>query len=189
MTSPAPSFKVCRFRRGAAPDDPDYTDLPEDGLCLNVFLLLRERDASRSVLMGRVDPGAPWDRLGGISAERVRALGARWMLPSRQLRLYEAPAEAARTVAAEQLDLPAATFERPSILSDAWERPQGGSAGLHWDLSFLYPGRWPEGRPPAARPWRELRFLDPSTLDPSEVGRHHLDVLEGAGYTVRPGAP
>jgi hypothetical protein len=179
------AVKVARFRPNVASDDPVYAAVPDDGLCLNVFLLLSETPEARTVLMGRIDPAAAWDEIGGMHRERIARLGDRWMLPSRQLFMFEGPDTAAHAILTQQLGIELPALGTPSVHSEAWTRPKPVGTGLHWDLSFLYRGTWPNGRPLRATPWRELRFVEPVSLDPTEVGRGHLDVLALAGYPVR----
>lgn len=189
MTPVPPSPKVARFRPNPPRDDPVYTAVPDDGLCLNTFLLLRDAPDSGRVLLGRIDPAKDWETLGGMHRKRIEALGNRWMLPSRQLRMFEGPHEAAGTIAREQLEIEELPLERPEVTSEAWERTEPAGGGRHWDLSFLFRGLWPAGVPIAAAPWRELAFLDPARLDPAEVGRSHLDVLVLAGYPAGASRP
>jgi hypothetical protein len=186
MTPEATPPKVSRFRPDAAPDDPVYTAVPADGLCLNVFVLLSDRANSHRVLLGRIDPEQPWTEIGGMHRQRIQDLGDRWMLPSRQLYLFEAPDEAARSILHAQLGIESLRLEGPQVVSEAWQRPKPAGEGRHWDISFLYRGTWPAGRPLAARPWRELAVHESDQLRPEDVGRSHLDVLDLAGLPTRP---
>jgi hypothetical protein len=158
--------------------------VPDDGLCLNAFVLLSPPDDRSKVLMGMVDPKAPWREIGGVVAQRLVELSTRWMLPSRQLFLFESPQDAARTILREQLELDGVEIDGPSVFSEAWTRPTPVGHGQHWDIHFVFRGRWPKGRELRASPWRELEFYDPSQLDRSKVGRSHLDVLGLAGFPV-----
>jgi hypothetical protein len=185
MADPSPAPKVSRFRPNPPPDDPSSAAVPDDGLCLNVFLLLSDRPGSGKVLLGRIDPSAPWDHIGGMHPGRIAQIGRRWMLPARQLFLFEAPDAAAHAIARDQLELPTAELAGPTVTSEAWQRPNPAGQGPHWDLSFLYRGVWPADRLVRAGPWLELTFHDPATLAPADVGRGHLDVLALAGYPVR----
>lgn len=174
--------KVSRFRPNPPPDDPVYSSVPDDGLCLNAFVLIRPESGSDRVLLGRIDPDAPWETIGGMSQRRIATMGDRWMLPSRQLRLFEAPEEAARAILKDQLGIDRLALEGPKVTSEAWQRPEPAGKGLHWDLSFLFEGTWPEGRPLSSPPWRELKFHRPSELEPRDVGRSQFDVLTLAGF-------
>jgi hypothetical protein len=131
-----------------------------------------------------MDPGAPWREIGGVVAQRLVGLSTRWMLPSRQLFLFESPQEAAGTILREQLELEGVALDGPSVFSEAWTRPAPAGQGQHWDIHFVFRVRWPEGRELHASPWRKLEFLDPSHLDRSNVGRGHADVLGLAGFPV-----
>jgi len=181
---PTTNRVVSRFRPAPPKDDPIYTAVPDDGLCLNAFLLLSPVDDAHQVLLGMVDPQAPWREIGGVSAQRLAGLSNRWMLPSRQLFLFESPQDASRTILREQLELDEVELAGPSVFSEAWTRPNPAGTGQHWDLHFVFRGRWPEGRAVRASPWLKLAFHDPSRLDRSTVGRSHADVLGLAGYPV-----
>ena len=181
---PAPRT-VSRFRPAPRPDDPVYAPVPDDGLCLNVFVILTDAARSNRVVMGRIDPTADWRHIGGMTAGRIQETATRWMLPSRQLFVFESPTDAARSILKEQLGLDPLPLEGPKVTSEVWQRPKPAGTGPHWDLSFLYSGTWPAGRPLASPPWKELAFLDTATLDPATVGRSHADVLALAGYPAR----
>jgi hypothetical protein len=178
------SRAVSRFRPAPPEGDPVYVSVPDDGLCLNAFLILSPPNDASKVLLGMVDPKSPWREIGGVTAQRLAGLSTRWMLPSRQLFLFESPQEAARTILREQLELDGIELEGPSVFSEAWTRPAPAGTGQHWDIHFVFRGRWPEGRELRASPWSKLEFHDPSRLDRSEVGRSHTDVLGLAGFPV-----
>jgi hypothetical protein len=175
---------VSRFRPAPAQDDPVYAAVPDDGLCLNAFVMLSPPDNASRVLLGRVDPTAPWREIGGITPQRLAELSTRWMIPSRQLFLFESPQSASQTILREQLEIGPLSLAGPAVFSEAWTRPTPAGEGQHWDLHFVLKGTWPEGRPLRASPWLNLEFHDPAGLDRAKVGRSHLDVLELAGFRV-----
>jgi hypothetical protein len=179
--------EVSRFRPSPPKDDPVYVSVPDDGLCLNAFLLLSPAGYPSKVLLGRVDPAAPWKQIGGITPTRLAELSNRWMLPSRQLFLFESPQEASRSILREQLELEVElSLDGPTVFSEAWTRPKPAGEGQHWDLHFLFRGLWPEDRPLRASPWTTLQFHDPARLDGALVGRSQADVLRLAGFPVPP---
>jgi hypothetical protein len=173
---------VSRFRPAPPTDDPVYVSVPDDGLCLNAFLVISPPGDATQVLLGMVDPKAPWKEIGGVTAQRMQELSTRWMLPSRQLFLFESPQDAARTILQEQLELDALDLIGPSVFSEAWTRPHPAGRGPHWDIHFVFRGQWPEGRERHAAPWSKLEFHDTSRLDRAKVGRSHMDVLGLAGF-------
>jgi hypothetical protein len=183
--APAPR-PVSRFRPSPPPEDPVYTAVPDDGLCLNAFLLLSPPGDDSLVLLGMVDPKAPWRTIGGVTAQRLAELSTRWMLPSRQLFLFESPHEAARSILRQQLEIDDLPVEGPAVFSEAWTRPGPAGQGQHWDLHFVFRGEWPNGRALRASPWLKLEFHDPSKLERSRVGRGHTDVLTLAGFGTPP---
>lgn len=178
------SRTVCRFRPAPSADDPIYHSVPDDGLCLNVFPLLSEPRRPDRVLMGRIDPSFDWADLGGMHRDRIAQTADRWMLPGRQLFLYESPGAAVQSILREQLGIESLALRGPDVYSEAWQRPSPVGKGPHWDLTFVYRADWPMGRQLHAAPWRELAFKNPILLDPQEVGRNHLDVLALAGFSV-----
>lgn len=120
-----------------------------------------------------------------MARTRIAAMSDRWMLPSRQLFVFESPNDATRSILKQQLDLSPIPLTGPVVTSEAWQRTSPAGKGLHWDLSLIYKGVWPTKRPLAAPPWRELAFHDTATLDPGAVGRSHVDVLALAGYPTQ----
>ncbi|HEV2316824.1 MAG TPA: hypothetical protein VGV89_04535 [Thermoplasmata archaeon] len=173
--------KFERLRRDG-PEGNGYAMVPRDGMCLSAFLLVHPHGAPTQFLLGRVDPAQPWDHIGGLTRERLRDIGTRWMLPSSHLLEYEEPAAAAHRIAAEQLERPDLTLAGPEVRSEAYRREGRDDPDLHWDLHFLFRGEWPEGKLVRARPWSELRFFDMGHLPPEGVARGGRDILELAGY-------
>src|SRR3989442_4075768 len=53
----------------------------------------------KRVLMGHMNPKAPWDHIGALDPSRVEAHSRGWMLPSSHLIFLESPDEAARRIA------------------------------------------------------------------------------------------
>jgi hypothetical protein len=177
-----PATRVFARWRRETPTDPGYSQVPEDGFCLSVFVLVLDPVDLHRVALGHVDPTADWARLGSLQGDRLRKTADRWMLPSSHLLEFEGPNEAARRIVTEQLERPDLPLDPPEVVSDVYRRP--GATAPHWDLDFLVRTRWPEGVPLAARPWRDLEFVDPARLSPSDVARSHDDVLRFAGWLV-----
>jgi hypothetical protein len=188
MVAPPPATRrdVSRFRPAPPPDDPVYVSVPDDGLCLNAFVLISPPDDARKVLLGQVDPQAPWREIGGVTPQRLAGLSTRWMLPCRQLFLFESPQEASAEILRTQLGIEQMALEGPSVFSEVWNRPSPAGKGQHWDIHFVFRGTWPAGRELRAGPWLKLEFHDPAHLDRSTVGRGHADVLVLAGFPVPP---
>ncbi len=177
--------RFCRFRPVIPEGSSVYTSVPEHGLCVNAFLLVAEPEHPERVLLGRLNPAAPWERIGALDPARVRANQDGWMIPSCHLLHFESPAAAAQRIAREQLELASLPLHEPLVLSEAYPRLAGSPGPLHWDLSFLFRGEWPEGRPTRAAPWKELRFVDVGRSSRSEIARAHADVLGFAGLRAR----
>ncbi len=172
--------RFCRFNR-ARDVTFGVTEFPESGICLSAFLILSEHGHPNRVLMGHLNPAAPWDHIGAMDATRVQVHSKGWMIPSSHLMLRESPQDAARRIAVEQLERPDLTFSEPQVVSEVYEPRRFPGVVGHWDLEFLFRGEWPPGRTPKAAAWTELRFVDLATTPKSAIARSHEDVLESAG--------
>ncbi len=153
-------------------------------MCLSVFLVLRPPGRDREVLLGRLDPTAPWFELGALEPSRVVRIGQRWMLPSSQLLFFEGPEVAAERIAREQLGTTLPPVEERSVHSEAYGRSPTSARDPHWDLHFVFRARWPSSEPPAAAAWKELAFVDLDAILPSELARGQADVLALVGLPV-----
>ncbi|HXQ78863.1 MAG: hypothetical protein WB788_09290 [Thermoplasmata archaeon] len=174
-----------RFARlsAATPLPPGSSAVPDAGMCLSVFLVLRSPEDPHRVLMGRANPSAPWWEFGGLDPGRLERVGRSWMLPSRQLLLFEGPEEAARVIAREQLGAELPTVSAPAVFSDPSRRPGSEHRDPHWDFHFVFDGRWPTSTPPSHRLWQELSFVDVPKTRRSEIARGQGDVLELIGLS------
>jgi ADP-ribose pyrophosphatase YjhB (NUDIX family) len=173
--------RFARFAEGR-PVAEGYWPLPPDGICLSAFVLLSAPGRPREVLVGRIDPRAPWGRIGALNATRIRLNAEGWMLPSCHLLYFEPPAEAARRVLSEQLGLDGLALGPPAVVSETYRPARHPEHGEHWDLEFLFRGSAPAGWRPSHPAWKELRFVDPSATPRGEFTRSHDEVLELAGY-------
>ncbi len=135
------------------------------------------------MLLGRLDPAAPWYHLGGLDPSRVATIGAKWLLPASQWLFFEGPQESAARIAREQLESPLPPVTGPTVVSESTPRPSAESRDPHWDVHFLFEGLWPSATPPKARAWRELRFVDVAHLPRLEIGRGHGDILDLVGLS------
>src|SRR5437867_12050328 len=66
-------------------------EIPESGFCLSAFLVIGETGHPENILMGHLDPAAPWDHVGALDPERAEANSKGWMLPSAHLMIGESP--------------------------------------------------------------------------------------------------
>lgn len=159
------------------------TDIPEDGFCISVFLIVRDADNPRRVLMGHLDPGAPWDHIGALTKDRVQAHSKGWMIPSSHLIYGESPADAVARVAREQLDLEIPPRSRDlgfRVYSEVYSPRRFPERKAHWDLELVYevalkPDLVLTNKPPAA--WSSLSFIDLDHYDKNEIARSHEDIL------------
>ncbi len=174
--------RFCRFNKIG-----DVTfgmpEVPEGGLCLSAFLVLSEKGHPDHVLMGHLDPAAPWDHIGALDGSRTAVHSKGWMLPSSHLMVHESPDAAARRIAAEQLERGDVTVSEPRVVSEVYTPRRFPDVVKHWDLEFIFRGEWPGGPEPRAAAWSVLRFVDLAATPKSAIARSHEDVLESAGLT------
>ncbi|MFZ3355140.1 MAG: hypothetical protein WA549_00100 [Thermoplasmata archaeon] len=176
--------RFCRFSDSAETAAFSVTQIPKDGLCISTFVILREQGNPRAVLMGHMNPAAPWDQLGALDPERIEAHRNGWMLPSSHLIYYESPDESAQRILREQLELPAQPLGPPTVMSDTYAPRRHPGATHHWDLGFLYQGSIPSRPVPSARAWQDLAFVDTRSVHRSDIARSHEDVLQLVGLAI-----
>ena len=172
--------RFCRFTR---PADTPYgmPEVPAAGLCLSAFLVLTETGHPGHVLMGHLDPEAPWDHLGALDPSRTVVHRRGWMLPSSHLIVQESPQEAARRIAREQLEMPDLALGEPKVVSEVYVPRRFPDRGGHWDLEFLFRGELDAPVRTRPRAWTDLAFVDLATTPKSAIARSHEDILESAG--------
>lgn len=163
--------KFCRFNPA---DRPMQTrEIPEGGICLSTFLVIGETGHPERVLMGQLDPSAPWDHIGALDAERAEMNSRGWMLPSSHLMIGESPESAAERILKEQVGLPELPMEGPHVFSEVY-----GSKN-HWDIEFVFLGERDQiAQHPA---WSALRFVDVNETPRDDIARYHEDILAHVG--------
>jgi hypothetical protein len=179
------SRRFCRFSDSPATAAFSVTEIPRDGLCLSTFVILRAQENPHAVLMGHMNPAAPWDDLGALDPDRVEAHRHGWMLPSSHLIYFESPDDSAQRIVREQLDLSPQRFASPVVMSDSYAPRRHPGATHHWDLGFLYQGSIPSRPVPHAAAWEELAFVDTNTVHLAEIARSHEDVLRLVGLPIK----
>jgi ADP-ribose pyrophosphatase YjhB (NUDIX family) len=178
--------RFCRFNKlGDVPFG--MPEVPEGGLCLSAFLIIHERGHEDRVLMGHLNPAAPWDHIGALDASRAAVHSQGWMLPSSHLIVNESPDEAARRIAAEQLERDDLRFSGPKVVSEVYTPRRFPDMVRHWDLEFLFRGEWPGGAAPKAAAWADLAFVDLGSTPKAAIARSHEDILASAGLKLREG--
>jgi ADP-ribose pyrophosphatase YjhB (NUDIX family) len=180
---PASDRRFCRLAQGRSRFE-GYWELPDDGFCLSSFVLLSPKSGRERVLLGHLDPNAPWGEIGALDPKRIHLNATGWMLPSSHLLHFESPEQAAQRVLAEQLGLEEVALEAPMIFSEKYRPARHPERGDHWDLEFLFRGRLASDAEVRHRAWKELRWLDPATTPRKEFTRSHDEILENAGYRV-----
>lgn len=177
--------RFCRFSRHLDRHDLGVEADVDDGFCLSAFVLLSRPGQPESVLAGHLDPEGPWDHVGGLNADRVRAFTEGWLLPASQLLLGESPRAAARRILDEMLGGIDPTLSEPVVVSEVYAPRRHPGHAHHWDLEFLFRGEWPSEPPRVPGLWRELRFVDTRRTPRTEFARSHDDVLASAGVPPR----
>jgi ADP-ribose pyrophosphatase YjhB (NUDIX family) len=161
----------CRF----SPADRPMTthEIPEGGFCLSAFLVIRKTGDPDRVIMGRLDPSAPWDHIGALDAERAEVNSKGWMLPASHLLIGESPEAAAERILKEQLGLPTQPLSGPRTFSEVY-----GSKN-HWDIEFVFLGERDQvAQHPA---WSDLSFVDVNDTPRDQIARYHEDILAHVG--------
>ncbi len=176
--------RFCRFTNSAAGNEFGLQWDDPDGLCLSAFVILTQEGRPSSVLLGRMNPRAPWDHLGGLDPERVRVHAGGWVLPASQLILRESPDAAAWRILEEMLGGIEPKLDPPRVVSEVYAPRRFPEAKNHWDLLFLFRGRWDGPAPHLPAVWNSLKFVDVSRTGRSAFARSHDEVLESAGFTL-----
>ncbi len=177
--------RFARLRPESPPIDPGYSAVPSDGMCLNVFLLVHPPTQRSSVLAGQIANDSRWADVGALGADRRERVMGRWMLPSRQLLLFESPDDAARAVAREQLGLEPPDVSGPRVFSETYTRSGSTAADPHWDVHFVYSVPGP-AVPPESTLWQRLEYIEVAGTPRHDFARGHGDVLELAGLPPAP---
>jgi hypothetical protein len=191
--------KFCRFNAGRSTSTGQVpegsvviSEIPAGGFCLSTFLIIGEQEtrsaSSSKVLLGRIDPKAPWDHIGALDKSRVEVHSKGWMLPSSHLIFGESPKASATRIASEQLELPdLLEFGEPKVASEVYRPARFPKLQDHWDIEFIFKLTLASSKlPERPRAWRELKFVDATRTKKSEIARSHGDILEAVGYRFAP---
>ncbi len=160
------------------------TEIPPDGFCISAFLVLQDPEDPRRVLMGHLNPQAPWDHIGALDPSRVEVHRRRWMLPSSHLIYGEAPYAAAQRILSEQLGLPPTLpVDQPRVFSEVGPARRFPGLKGHWDLELIFMGRLPPTKVNPGRAWTELAFVDLRTVGRAGIARSHDEILDLVGLS------
>jgi len=180
----------CRFNRGRSTttgkiDESKLSlkEIPPGGLCLSVFLLVQ--DGSGKVLLGKIDPNAPWDHIGALDRERIEIHRKGWMLPSSHLIVHESPQDACKRIEMEQLELSDLVISDPKVVSEVYPPKQIPDLDEHWDIEFIFSATFEADKLPSrTKAFSELRLIDPKVVRRSEIARSHEDILTSVGIPL-----
>jgi ADP-ribose pyrophosphatase YjhB (NUDIX family) len=177
-----------RWARVGPKDARWFQHVPAGGLCLSVFLVVRNRKGE--VLLGRPRRHRAWPEQGCLPYWRLAPLieNDAWVLPASHLLMEEHPDRAARRVARVWARLPRA---HPQLVAlDSSPMPTGRSTGRgrarrmirHWAVGFVYEVQ--TNSPPGSAPWwSELRYFSSAELRRLRIGRSHRDLIR---YALKP---
>lgn len=159
-----------------------FQHVPPAGLCLSVFLVVRNRRGD--VLLGRPRRHKAWPEWGCMPYWRLDPIieNQAWVLPASHLMMEEHPDHAAGRIARTWARLLHAS---PRLVAlDSSRMPSDRRAGRgksrrmlnHWAIGFVYEVR--SDVPPGAAPWwDEMRFFPVQELRKVQIGRAHRDLL------------
>ncbi len=156
-------------------------EIPEAGLCISAFIILRKTGSADEVVMGHLNPEADWNHIGALDHERAERNSKGWMLPSCHLLLEESPEDAARRILKEQLGVEDQQLTKPEVFSEAYSSGKVWETTPlnHWDLQFIFQGeRASISLQPA---WRDLNFVDLRKTKKEDMARFHEDILAHVG--------
>ena len=173
--------RFARFSKSPSTAAFSITEIPPEGVCLSAFLVVTKVRDPSIVLMGHMNPLAPWDHIGALDPSRIEAHSRGWMLPSSHLMFRESPQEAARRIAREQLERPDLGLSGPQVVSEVYTPKRFPGTAEHWDLEFLFRGTLSTEDMPHPAAWKELAFVDLRRTTKAEIARSHEDILESAG--------
>jgi hypothetical protein len=182
--------QFCRFNRGrsttsgALDDSPmSLKEIPLGGLCISAFLIVQNK--SGKVLMGKIDPLAPWDHLGALDPKRIELDRKGWMLPASHLMVHESPQAAVQRIAEEQLEMPGLVISEPKVISEVYPPKYFPGLDKHWDLEFIsFSSVNGKNVPIRSRALRQLKMIDPKSTRRSEIARSHEDILSSVGIIL-----
>ena len=176
--------KFCRFNKQVETMSLGMPDPPEGGLCLSAFIVITDERHANSVLMGHLNPKAPWDHIGALDASRVEVHSKGWMLPSSHLLVHESPQEAAKRIIREQLETDL-RVSGPDVVSETYTPKRFPDLPRHWDIEFIFKGKTSQDRITKPFAWSELAFVNLDSTNKTEIARSHEDILEYAGLTFK----
>jgi len=161
-----------------------FWSVPEGGVCLSAFLVVQPVGIPTRVLLGRPDPQAPWEEMATLEDGHLGSIGNRWILPASHLLEFESPSDSAERILREQLGTPDLTLRGPEVFSETYPSAIDPESGSHWDLHFVFRGDWSANGTPRSSAWRELAFLELSSLTGADIARGHADILALAGLPL-----
>src|SRR5438046_5568350 len=170
--------RFSRFSKSRETAAFSITEIPVGGVCLSAFVIVTETGHPTNVLMGHMNPRAPWDHIGALDPSRVEVHSRGWMLPSSHLIFQESPGDAARRIAHEQLELPDLLLSEAKVVSEAYTPRRFPDAPMHWDIEFLFRGELSAAGVPRPAAWTALALVDLRRSAKSEIARSHEDVIE-----------
>lgn len=153
-------------------------EVPAGGFCISAFVLVSDRSRPGTMLLGHLNPDAPWDHLGALDRKRALVNSKGWMIPSSHLVYGESPHQAAARILKEQLGMEGVVLGEPAVFSEVYTPERFPELGGHWDLEFVFKADADPTVVDLKHPaWRDLKFVEARTLDAAEVARSHEDII------------
>ena len=153
--------------------------IPEGGVCISSFVVLKRRNAILMATVGNVDM---WMERFALPPKKSLWEG-KWLLPACHLKYGEHPDKAAERVMEEMLGLKEYSLSSGQVQSHL-TKDEEVAGTRHWDICFVYSASSSAQQIPK-KPWfQEISFRDLETLRPSEIGRSQADVLKRFGLEL-----
>ncbi len=158
-----------------------FSEVPAGGFCISSFLIIRDKENPRRVLMGHLEPSKDWDHIGALTKQRKEEHSKGWMLPSCHILYGESPSEAAKRIAEEQLGFSSEFLELsgPRDYSEVYGSKVNPEAKEHWDLEFVFEGKLDSKKlsDSKSEAWKDIAFVEIDRVGKNEIARSHDDIL------------
>src|SRR5438128_12381894 len=91
------------LRVSSKPGPLRLSEIAEGGFCLSAFLVISNSRNPKEVLLGHLNPDAPWDHIGALDPPRVEVNKNGWLLAACHGMVGEAAGDAAERDLRERL--------------------------------------------------------------------------------------
>lgn len=162
-----------------------FTSVPRGGMCLCAYLLVV---SGGKVLLGKYAEHPAWEKLAGMTDQRVRANTSGWTIPASHLKFGEDPRKTARRIGEEILHLDKELVYPEPYVKTFFYEPAAAPGEEHFDVLFLFEVSVGADAKVGIVPWYEtLEWVDLGTVQLEKFSRQHEDVM-AAWLKVRSGS-